>query len=109
MVAVPVRVKAVVPPVVWQSVWSAPAFAVGLGLTVKTRSSVAVPQLGVALLVAVSRSVTVPVPVILMPVLAAFGVVKVAAALPVELCTDHCGVPSVTVPLKLKAVVPPAA
>ena len=79
-------------------------------LTDRTTSSVAVPQ--PALLFAVRRKVTVPVPLTLTAVLALVGLTTDAEADPVEPTTVHAGdasAPFATIPLTVKAVEPPDA
>ena len=94
-----------------QTVAGAMSVVTGNGLTVSTTSSVAV-HAGVELLLTVKRNVTVPVPVMLTPVVAVFGLTIVAAAVPVEVTTVHAGVagePLENVPVTVKAVGPLAA
>lgn len=79
-------------------------------LTERTTSSLAVPQ--PALLLVVSRKVTVPVPLTLTAVLALAGLTIAAEAEPVEPTTAQAGdasAPFDTEPLTLNAVVPPEA
>lgn len=76
-------------------------------LTLNTTSSLAVPQ--PALLFAVKRNVTEPIPATLTEVLALFWLARLAAAVPVEPTTVHAGeaaTPLVIVPLTVNAVAP---
>jgi hypothetical protein len=108
--AVPAKVNAVGPEgAVWHLVSSGPALAVGFAFTVKITSSVTVPQLGVALLVLVKRSVTVPIPATLTVEVNEPVLFIVAAADPVEANTLHTDVPFAAVPAKVNEVGPEGA
>lgn len=76
-------------------------------LTAKTTSSLDVPQ--PALLLAVKRNVTEPIPATLTEVLALFWLARLAAAVPVEPTTvqaGEAGTPLAMVPLTVNAVAP---
>jgi Na+-transporting NADH:ubiquinone oxidoreductase subunit NqrB len=108
--AVPAKVNAVGPEgAVWHFAWSGPALAVGFAFTVKITSSVTVPQLGVALLVLVKRSVTVPIPATLTVEVNELVLLIVAAAVPVDPIALHTAVPFAAVPAKVNEVGPEGA
>ena len=114
LLAVPAKVNVLVPNVLVPDaarhcVWSGPALAVGLALTVSTTSSVAVPHDGVALLVVVSLNVTVPIPLTLTAEVSDVGVVMLALAVPVDAICVHAVVPLLAVPANVNEVGPEGA
>lgn len=104
LAALPAKVNGVVAPAA-QVVWSGPAFASGLGFTVRTTKSSTLPQLGVKLLVVVSLRVAVPIPVKVTPEVR----LLVSAITAGPLTTDHTAVPLEALPANVNEVEPPVS
>ena len=81
----------------------------GGAFTVNTTSSIAFPHGGVAVLVVVKRSVTVPVPATLTVVVNEAGVLIVAFAVPVCATCDQSVVPKAETPVIVNVVGPAGA